>query len=643
MNVSEKTAVSTLLVIISVALSFRLGHFFMLHNNPVADVLVLDSRAYDNTARLILNNELPRTVYFQAPLYPHILAGLYQISNNSLNFVRLVQIIFDVLSVILVFRVTLNLFNRKAAIIAGFMMALYPVLIFHTGLVLKTTLNTFFGAAMVWLVIEKKLKISMVTRLFCLGLLTGWASALQGSVLLQIPFVGLWVVVYSGWKNIRVWVIRGLWLLLGLVLSIGPFTLRNYRVSGRFVLLTSQGGANVYLGNSPYSDGTSKRPPRVRKTPEHEEADFHREAERAVGRKLTPEESSKYWLSESFRWMRDYPVDALMLQLRKLGLFWNRVEIPDNYDFDFQRRYSWFIRYPRYPFWIAGSLGLAGMLFMIGTWRKTWFLYVWMISYCSIWVFFHIYSRYRLPGIAFLIPFAAAFCDRILFDWNNNNYKRLVRMMLAVFIIAFLQALPLTSYTHAQPLFNLGSALYRLGKTDDARKAYLQALDISPGYEPAMVNLGKLAWANGDVNNAVSWWRKTLDIHPDSVEAHSNLGTSKVVRGDMIGAREHFIRATEIQPYYALGWLHLAQTEQAIGNFEAAVSAFDNALELNPDNPQALYGKAMSLEAMGFRKNAVKTWREYLEIAAWLPEEARFVPDVKTRIRILSEEKNTAD
>ncbi len=631
---------SALMLIVVVAFVFRFGHLIMMHSDPVADVLVLDSQAYDTTAKLILHRQLPQTVYFQAPLYPYILAALYAVSNNSLNMVRIVQILFDILSVIFVFRITLNLFNRKSAIIAGLIMAIYPVLIFHTGLILKTTLNTFFGAVMVWLVLEHKIRIPVCARLFFLGLLTGWASAMQGSVILQIPFLGLWIIAYSGWRNVRVWMIRGLWLFLGLVLSIGPFTLRNYRVSGRFVLITSQGGANFYLGNSPYSDGTSKRPPRVRITPEFEEADFHREAERAVGRKLTPEEASRYWLSESFRWMRNNPGDAFMLQLRKLGLFWNKVEIPDNYDFDFQRRYSWFIRYPRYPFWILGSLGLAGMLFLIKTWRKTWFLYIWMISYCMIWVAFHIYSRYRLPGVVFLTPFAAAFCDQSVRIWKSGQFKRLGLMVSAVIVIAFLQGLPLTSYTHAQPLFNLGSGLTRLGKTAQAREAYLQALEASPGYEPAMVNLGKLAWAEGKIQEAVEWWQKALKLHPDSVESHSNLGTWQAIQGNMDVAREHFARATEIQPYYMLGWLHLGQAEQALENYENAVKAFEKALELTPYNPQALYGKAMSLETAGLNEKALKTWLIYLDVAVRLPEEAQFIPEVQNRVRILSAENN---
>jgi Flp pilus assembly protein TadD/4-amino-4-deoxy-L-arabinose transferase-like glycosyltransferase len=621
--------------VLIVAALFRFGHLVCLHTDPVADFLVLDSLAYDTTAKLILADKLPETIYFQAPFYPYFLAAVYSVSNNSIQVVRIIQIFLDILSVILVFRITLNLFNHKSAIIAGFTMAVYPVMIFHTGLILKTTLNTFFATLMLWLLLERRVKIKTGARLVLLGLVTGYASATQGSVLLQIPLLGLWVVVESGWRKPRVWITRILWFCIGLILSIGPFTARNYRVSGRFVLLTSQGGANFYLGNSPYSDGTSKRPPRIRVTPEHEEADFHREAERALGRKLTPDEAGKYWRNEALRWIRDNPYEAVLLQLRKLGLFWNRVEIPDNYDFDFYRRYSWFIRYPRFPFWILGSLGLTGMLFLYRTWEKTWFLYLWTVSYCLIWVVFHIYSRYRLPVVAFLVPFFAACCNEIFSMLKKRQSVKCIKMSVVFLVIFLLQALPLTSYSHAQPFFNLGAGLTRLGRLDEARQAYMDALACHPEYEPAMVNLGKLEWLQGKYERATAWWYKALQADPDSVEAHSNLGSYYAVQGNMPTAKIHFEKAVQIQPYYALGWLHLAQAEQSLGNYPKAVKAFTAFLELEPSNAQALYGKAMCLESMNRPDEAITTWKRYIETAADIPQESPYLKEAVHRLQAL--------
>ena len=619
-----------------IAAFFRFGHLVMLHTDPVADILVLDSLAYDTTATQIVSGNLPQTIYFQAPFYPYFLAAFYSISNHNVQLIRIIQAFIDLLTIILVYRITQNLFNYAAAVLAGLSLAVYPVLIFQTGLVLKTTLNVFFAALMLWLILERHLKIPISIRLILLGLTSGYASAAQGSVLLQLPFIVLWIVIDADWKKPSKWIVRLGFFLIGLIISIGPFTWRNYRMSGRFVLLTSQGGANLYLGNSPYSDGTSKRPPRIRATPEFEEADFHREAERAAGRKLSPEESGKYWRNEALKWIRDNPKEALLLQIRKLGLFWNRVEIPDNYDFDFYRRYSIFIRYPRFPFWFLGSLGLTGMLFFMKTWKKTWFLYLWTVSYCLIWVAFHIYSRYRLPVVVFLAPFFGACCYEIFLLIKSGQLGKLLKIGIVLLIFILLQAIPLTSYSHAQPLFNLGSGLTKLGKMEEARQAYLDALAEKPDYEPAMVNLGKLAWNLGNHYEAGSWWIKTLKLYPNSVEAHSNLGTFLAMNSNMPAAKEHFEKAVEIQPYYSLGWLHLAQAEQSLENCAKAITAFDKVLDLEPLDVRALYGKAMCLESLGQTELAIEIWRMYILEAEHKVEESAYIKEAARRLQLLS-------
>jgi len=630
-------------IVLATALLFRLGHFMMLHRDPVADIPVLDSWSYDRMARQIaFGDGMPRKVYFQAPFYPYFLAASYRLSGGSIDFVRLIQILLDALSAVLVFRITRRLFNLQAAILAGLGMAVYPVLIFQTGLLLKTTLNVFWSTLMLWLIFEPWHQWNGV-RYGCLGLVSGWAAATQGSVLLQIPLVFLWIIVDGPWNRPGRWIRHGGYVVIGLILSIGPFTLRNYRVSGRWVLLTAQGGANFYLGNSPYSDGTSQRPPRIRMTPEYEEADFHREAERALGRTLTPEEASAYWTHQAFIWIREHPKDALRLQFRKLGLFWNRVEIPDNYDFDFYRRYSWFIRFPRFPFWIAGALGLTGMLLMRTTWRKTWFLYLWVFSYCGIWVMFHIYSRYRLPVVAFLMPFAAAVPGWFRLNWQQRRYARIAGAVIIVAMAAGAQALPLTHYTPAQPLFNLGSGLTRLGRLDAAAEAYHEALAVHPDYVPAMVNLGKLAWARGRQTDAVYWWESALSHDPDAVEAHSNLGTFYALAGEMRKAQTHFEHAVRIQPYYFLGWLHLAQARQSLNDAAGAENAFRSALALQPDHVQALYGLGMVLDTQGKTRDAVAVWTQYLHRARHVPEEQGYVREVEKRLNRLRSDIQVPD
>ena len=153
------------------ALLMRMGHLLMLGNDPVADVMMLDSWSYDRLAKLILQGSLPQKVYFQAPLYPYFLAAIYRLTSGSFDAVRIVQMLLDSFSAVCIFRITLSLLNRRAAVFAGIGFAVYPVLIFESGLILKTTLTVFFAAVMLWLVFEAHVS-SPGTRMLLLGLAT---------------------------------------------------------------------------------------------------------------------------------------------------------------------------------------------------------------------------------------------------------------------------------------------------------------------------------------------------------------------------------------------------------------------------------------------------------------------------------------
>ena len=635
--------------VVIIALTIRLFHLCSLQNDPVADILVLDSQSYASMAKDIAEGRgMPREVFFQAPLYPYFLGLVFKLTGDlswsaQLNTIRVIQIMFDSLSAGFVMLIALELFGVFPAIISGLGMAFYPVLIFQTGLILKTTLNIFFTVLIIFLIFGLQ-RLNHSARSLACGVTTGFAAAAQGSVLLQFPIILLGCMWRAGLFKWRKSIPVGVICVIGFLAAVSPFTIRNYLVSGEFVLLTAQGGANFYLGNSPYSDGTSKRPPWVRMTPEHEQADFHREAERATGRKLTPKEASSYWFNAGIQWMKENPGDAFKLQLRKLGLFWNRVEIPDNYDFDFYRRYSPWISFPRYPFQFVCLAGILGMIFCWKRWRELWFLYAMCLTYAAIWITFHIYSRYRLPVVVYLWLFAGVGLVWSVKAFRELRWGRIAIVTVVSLFIGYFTALPLTSYSHAQSYFNLGSGLTRLGKIDNALAAYQKALDLQPDYSPALVNMGKIYYQTRNLQRALEIWERAEVVDPASEELQNNLGTISVQMNQLENAEYHFRRSVEIQPYYFLGWLHLAQVMQIEDRHDEAVIFFKQALGLEESDPQALYGLAKSFDKLGDWRDALDTWKHYLEIARNHVSEKQYILEAKDRIRLLEgNQKNDSE
>ena len=61
------------------------------------------------------------------------------------------------------------------------------------------------------------------------------------------------------------------------------------------------------------------------------------------------------------------------------------------------------------------------------------------------------------------------------------------------------------------------------GRTDDARRAYLAALGVFPGYGFALAGLGRLGAATGDYDEAVEFLTVALERSPGPTE-HALLG-----------------------------------------------------------------------------------------------------------------------
>src|SRR3954454_7885108 len=79
--------------ILALALALRLAHWWAGRRQPFFAWLAMDSQEYDRWAQEIAAGDwLGSQVFFQAPLYPYLLAILYRLLGRSLDAVYLAQI-----------------------------------------------------------------------------------------------------------------------------------------------------------------------------------------------------------------------------------------------------------------------------------------------------------------------------------------------------------------------------------------------------------------------------------------------------------------------------------------------------------------------------------------------------------------------
>ena len=132
--------------------------------------------------------------------------------------------------------------------------------------------------------------------------------------------------------------------------------------------------------------------------------------------------------------------------------------------------------------------------------------------------------------------------------------------------------------------YNLGVAYDKKGRIDDAVRELLTAIQISPEYGRAHNNLGIIYARMGRTEDAIREFRTVKKITTDSVNAYNNLGIMYGRKGRTEEAINEFLAAIQIDPDFANAHYNLGITYKIKGRFEEATEEFENVLRINPDH-----------------------------------------------------------
>ena len=102
--------------------------------------------------RLAAGDWIGSDVFYQAPLYPYFLGGLYAALGRDLLMVRLIQAMVGSAAVVLLASAGERLFSRRVGVLAGLALALYAPAIFFDALLQKSVLDVFFICLSIWVV-----------------------------------------------------------------------------------------------------------------------------------------------------------------------------------------------------------------------------------------------------------------------------------------------------------------------------------------------------------------------------------------------------------------------------------------------------------------------------------------------------------
>lgn len=104
---------------------------------------------------------------------------------------------------------------------------------------------------------------------------------------------------------------------------------------------------------------------------------------------------------------------------------------------------------------------------------------------------------------------------------------------------------------------NLGNALARLRRLDEAIASHGEALRLYPDYALAHNSLGNALHALGRIGEAVASFREALRLKPDYADAMNNLGNALSRSGQYAEAVACYRQALQIQPDFAMAHSNL--------------------------------------------------------------------------------------
>ena len=602
---------SALWGIFLLALAFRTTYLLQNLTNPLMRVPMLDEVYYIGLGKAIAGGFLAgeRGVFFMDPLYGYFLGAVfflfYQLSaviggfsgETVLIFVRLAQIVMDSAAVFLIHQLGVKVWDERAGLWAALFWALYKVAFFYTTLILKSTFSIFFALLFVLAFINVAERRRPGGWLW-LGLLAGALTFIHANLLLMAP-LGILAWALANRPSFREIAVSSVLLGAGLftVLSIGAA--RNYYVAGEMVFLNSQSGRLLYASNNPENlTGRYQVPSFSRKGPEETEIDFHAEAERRLGARLSAKEASVYWRSEAVKFMIAQPADASLAVWNKLVGTFGNYEIPINRSFYMNRPFSFLTQAPLPNFALALGLGLPGLLVGLYLRRQVWWLAPPVVTVMATVLIFYTCSRFRIPMVPFLLVGAGIFAA-LMTDWiARRQWVRAGAMAAMALVIGG------GSMTVAGPAYGgdgdflLAKAYWSVGELGAARAVAQRAAREYPSEPRFLVILGLAALSENNFAEAERINRQALQIEPKEPDAMHNLGLALLGRGQYDEAAQWFRRAYAAT-HRPMSLMALARAMAAKGDKSAAISALREYIRVEKPGSPMLEQARERLKSMG--------------------------------------------
>jgi Flp pilus assembly protein TadD len=624
--------------LLALACTLRVVHVLASQASPLFDAPQMDALYHVEWARAFAAGErFQPPPFFRAPLYPWLLGSELWLFGGGLLVPRLVQALLGASATLFVYLCARRAFGPRAAWIAGLLWASNWVGIFFDGELLLETLAVPLYLLGLWLALDLADQ-PRARRAFAVGAVFGLSAITRPNVLLFMPLLALWLFLRARSRRGRPILATAL-LAAGALLPILPITLYNWVAGRDFVLIASQAGVNLWIGNNPASDGSSAVVPGTREDWWGGYRDAVAQAERAEGRTLLPSEVSRHFARRALEFMRSQPLAWLRLLVHKARLFTWNCELGNNEEPRFLfERFSPLAPLTSFGFAWLFALGILGLAV---SWRGAWErlpLWGFLATYSASIVVYFVNARFRLPVLPCLAIYAGAALAWIVDAARDRRWpKLLVALATALGLALFSLDVPpsIAQRSRSNGHLMLGTAAAQAGQWTEAVAELRRAVEISPANAQGWRALGAALRQLADVRGAEAALRKALEQRQGDADALDALADLLIGQGrdeearqialelaraepgsarapfaegrawfkhDLERARERFGAALALDPNHFGSAYWLGLCELGLGHAELAASTFERAYSM-PRSPEQ-------------RASGLDVWR--LGVEAWL-------------------------
>lgn len=331
---------------------------------------------------------------WRPPGWPFFLSAVFLASGKSVLAAKLANCLLGAFTCVFIYFIGKKIFSAITGKFASLFLIYYPYFAAYAGDLLSENLLTFLLSASI-LSILNTAKHNSIKNIAISGVLIGLTGLVKATVM---PFF----LIACAWLWWRTGSFKTAFLAGALsLLTISPWTLRNYLYYGEFLLI-SPGYGSLWVANNDEAmlletmgEQNSPMSPEISWTPER------------FGEymKLPRMDAERIFKKEAFEWIKNNPEKFFWLVKKRFLHFWRLYPM---------MAYKWQKYAAMATSGIYIPLCIAGIILSIKKFRETSLFLALFAVYTAIHLSFVVTLRYRVPIDPYLIIFASYTISRLL-------------------------------------------------------------------------------------------------------------------------------------------------------------------------------------------------------------------------------------